>query len=226
MPVVATALFGSLARGDQSEGSDTDLLMISHDEETRHVSIGHLSLFLYPWTQLEEDARAGDLFVCHLVHEGKPLIDPEGYLPRLQQAFQFRPTYEVEISKATDFAWFLVNFGAELNSRLLVKRALWCVRTILIARSAERKDPVFAPDRLAEQTSSDSARDLLRNRRGARDAAAVSQSLRQFLIDDVSEDHSLANADRAKFVDRFVATSNKVAIQTLRQEEASQAGYT
>ncbi|OFX03196.1 MAG: hypothetical protein A3E78_11270 [Alphaproteobacteria bacterium RIFCSPHIGHO2_12_FULL_63_12] len=225
MPLVATLLFGSLARGDQSEGSDTDLLMIILDEETRHVSIGHLSLFFYPWGQLERDARAGDLFVCHLVQEAKPLYDPDGYLPRLQQAFQFKATYEIEIARATDFAWFLVNYGAELNSRLLVKRALWCIRTILISRSAERRDPVFAPERLAEQTSSVAGRELLQNRRGARDVTAVCRSLKQFLIDDVIEDHPLAKADRNKFIERFVTTSNKVALQTLRQQEASQADY-
>ncbi len=82
MPIAATLLFGSLARADQSEGSDTDLLMIGLDEETRHVSIGNLSLFLYPWRQLEQDARDGDLFVCHLVREAKPLIDPDNYLPK------------------------------------------------------------------------------------------------------------------------------------------------
>ena len=144
MAVAATVLFGSLARGDQSEGSDTDLLMVGLGDETRHVSIGHLSLFLYPWAQLEQDARDGDLFVCHIVREAKPLIDPDNYFLKLQQAFQFRSSYATDIERASDFAWFLVSFGAELNPYLLEKRSLWCVRTILIARSAERRDPIFA----------------------------------------------------------------------------------
>ena len=93
MRVVAILLFGSLARADESEGSDTDLLMVNLDNETRHVSIGHLSLFLYPWHMLEHDAREGDLFVCHLVCEAKPLFDPDGYLPKLKDAFRFRSDY-------------------------------------------------------------------------------------------------------------------------------------
>ena len=80
MAVAATLLFGSLARNDHSEGSDTDLLMINLDDETRHISIGKLSLFLYPWNQLEQNARDGDLFICHLVREAKPIIDPHNYL--------------------------------------------------------------------------------------------------------------------------------------------------
>jgi hypothetical protein len=225
MPIAATLLFGSLARADHSEGSDTDLLMIGIGEEKRHVSIGHLSLFLYPWSRLEEDARAGDLFVCHLAREAKPLIDPDGYLAKLQQAFQFRATYAAEIARASDLGWFLISFGAELNPQLLTKRALWCVRTILIARSAERRDPVFAPHRLEELTSSVSARELLRNRHGGRDEAAIRRSVREFLIEEEVGDRSLEHADRATFVKRFEATSNKVAIQMLRQRRENEASY-
>jgi hypothetical protein len=225
MQVAATLLFGSLARADQSEGSDTDLLMIGLTEETRHVSIAHLSLFLYPWSQLEEGARDGDLFVCHLAREAKPLIDPDNYLPRLRQVFQFRSSYAAEIARARDFGWFLVNFGAELNPQLLTKRALWCVRTILIAKSAEERDPVFAPESLAERTHSLSAQNLLRNRRSPRDESAVRNALRQFLVDVGVDDHSVEHADRAEFIERFTATANKVALQTIRQEEYSQVSY-
>lgn len=225
MLVVASLLFGSMARADQSEGSDTDLLMISLDAETRHVSIGKLSLFLYPWRQLEQDARDGDLFVCHLVREAMPLIDPQNYLPKLRQVFQFRSSYTNEIARATDLGWFLVSFGEELDLQLLAKRSLWCIRTILIARSAERRDPVFAPERLAERTSSSEAKDLLQNRRSPRDRVSLRYSLRQFLVDEGGSDSSMEQADRATFVEKFLATSNKVALQTLSQKEKAKAFY-
>ena len=225
MPVVATLLFGSLARADESEGSDTDLLMVNLDNETRHVSVGHLSLFLYPWHKLEHDARNGDLFVCHIVREAKPLLDPDGYLPKLKEAFRFRSDYVAEIARATDFGWYLVRFGEDLNSNLQAKRALWCIRTILIARSAERRDPVFAPQVLAEQTRSVAGRDLLTNRHNARDHAEVRQSLRLFLEEEMTFDPFNELANRSAFIERFRATSNKVALQTLQQEEQSRAGY-
>jgi hypothetical protein len=225
MVVVATLLFGSLARADHAEGSDTDLLMVSLDRETRHVSVGHLSLFLYPWHQLQQDARDGDLFVCHLAREARALIDPDNYLAKLQSAFKLRSSYQGEIDRATDFGMYLARFGDELNSTLLTKRALWCIRTILIARSADRRDPVFAPQQLAENTQSAAARDLLTNRHIHRESTVVRQRLRSFLEFETQSNGVLETADRAHFIERFDATSNRVALQTLRQEQESRAGY-
>jgi hypothetical protein len=179
----------------------------------------------HPWRQLEQHAHDGDLFVYHLVREARPLIDPDSYLPKLRGVFEFRSTYQDEITRAIHFGWYLVRFGSQLNSRLLAKRALWCIRTILIAPSAERRDPVFAPQQLAEQTRSASARDLLGNRRRRHDDIVLCESLRQFLENEVPHDHALEHADRDSFMIKFAATSNKVALQTLRQGEKSHASY-
>ena len=225
MRVVAILLFGSLARADESASSDTDLLMINLDSETRHVSVGRLSLFLYPWHMLEHDAREGDLFVCHLVCEAKPLLDPDGYLAKLNEAFRFRSDYEAEIARASDLGWYLVRFGDELNSNLHAKRTLWCIRTILIARSVERHDPVFAPQLLAEQTRSVAGRNLLASRHSARDRAEVRELLRLFLEEETKFDSFHELAERSAFIERFTATSNDVALQTLRQDEQSRVGY-
>ena len=225
MPVVATLLFGSLARADQSERSDTDLLMVNLHDEIRHVSVGHLSLFLYPWRKLKRDARDGDLFVCHLAREAKPLLDPDGYLQKIREAFRFRSDYETEIARATELGWYLVRYGHELNAHLYAKRALWCIRTILIARTAEHQAPVFAPQLLAEQTRSVAGRDLLARRHEARDHAEVSHSLRLFLEEETTSDPFNKLADRSGFIKRFRATSNVVALQTLERGEQSRAGY-
>ncbi len=120
---------------------------------------------------------------------------------------------------------YLVRFGNEFNSTLLTKRALWCIRTILIARSAERRDPLFAPQRLAENTQSAAARDLLTNRHIHRESAAVRERLRSFLEEETRSNGILEAADREHFLERFDATSNKVALQTLRQEQQSRVGY-
>lgn len=225
MPIAAILLFGSLARADHSEGSDTDLLMVTADDETRHVSSGHVSMFLYPWLRLKLDAREGDLFVCHLVREAKTIFDPDGYLFKLKEAFHFRPDYQTEITRATDFGWFLARFGGELNPALQAKRALWCIRTILIARSAELRDPVFAPQLLAERTKSEVARELLSRRHDRRDDSALRHSLRLFLEEETTPEPFHEKADRAAFIQRFTETTNKVALQTLQQEERSQSGY-
>lgn len=226
MAIAATLLFGSLARADHAGGSDTDLLMINLEDETRHVSVGHLSLFIYPWRQLEHDARTGDLFVCHLVHEAKPLVDPDDYLLRLQQAFSFRASYQDDIRRAADLGWYLVHFGDDLNSALLAKRVLWCVRTVLIAQSAERRVPVFAPHRLAEEARSEAAREILLRRHDQHDDTTIRRLLRSFLKAEAPPPDDSDDRSRAEFIQRFVATSNKVALQTLRQEEDSRSDYT
>ena len=225
MSMAAVLLFGSQARSDESESSDTDLLMINLDDETRHVSVGRLSLFLYSWRTLKKNASDGDLFVCHLVREAKPLIDPDSYLLRLKEIFRFRLDYVAEIAHATDLGWYLARYGDELNEHLCAKRALWCIRTILIARSAERRHPIFAPLLLAEQTRSAAGRDLLTRRHSPRNDVELRRSLRLFLEEETTSDAFSKQADRNAFIERFRATSNKVALKTLQQEEQSQAGY-
>lgn len=223
--VAATLLFGSLSRGDQSQDSDTDLLMITHDDETRHVSVGSLSLFFYPWNDLENKARNGDLFVCHLVRESKPLFDPNDYLSKLKEAFEFRSDYLTEIGHATDLGWYLVRFGDDLNSQLRGKRALWCIRTILIARSAERRNPVFAPQLLAQQTKSVAGCDFLSRRHEAWKNAELRHTLRIFLEEESYIDPLNELADRDTFINRFQMTSNTIALNTLQQEKDSKAEY-
>jgi hypothetical protein len=225
MAIAASLLFGSHARDDHEEGSDTDLLMINLANETRHVSVGHLSLFVYPWRQLEQDAQSGDLFTCHLVQEAKALVDPDDYLAQLRRTFRFRPSYQQEIDRASDLGWYLVLFGDDLNSALLAKRVLWCVRTVLIARSAEQRVPVFAPQELAKRTRSQPARDLLTRRHHQRNDSGLRQALRMFLETELLSTPPPIGADRSMFLTQFVETSNKVALQTLKQEDQSRADY-
>ena len=225
MAIAASLLFGSVARDDHEDGSDTDLLMINLEDETRHVSAGHLSLFIYPWQKLEQDAQAGDLFTCHLVQEAKALFDPEDYLAQLRQSFRFRQSYQEEINRATDLGWYLVLFGDELNSALLSKRVLWCVRTVLIARSAEQRVPVFAPQELAKRTQSQSAKDLLTRRHFQREDDSLRKALQAFLETELPSTPPFICDDRSTFLSHFVTTSNKVALHTLKQEEQGRTNY-
>lgn len=225
MSVVATLLFGSVARSDHVEGSDTDLLMVNLDDETRHVTVGHASVFLYPWLRLKLDAKDGDLFACHLAYEAKAIFDPQGYLPKLKKSFRFKPDYQSEVAQATELGWFLARFGEGLNPALQAKRILWCVRTILIARSAELRAPVFAPQLLAARAKSEAARELLSKRHDQRNDAVLRHLLRTFLMEETKAESFHKQAGRAAFARRFRETSNKVALQTLLQEENSRIGY-
>ncbi len=219
MSDAALILFGSLARKDQTDGSDVDLLMISSVSEPQHVTMGPLSLFLYPRFKLERDALDGNLFVCHLVREAKPLFDPREFLAKLRETFQLKPNYQSEIAQALDLGWFLVRFGGELNSALQAKRTLWCIRTILISRSAEKGDPVFAPDDLAKRTTSKAAKELLTRRHERWNDEVLRDNLHLFLQSEVNTSSFHKEAGRESFIERFEQTSNEVALRTLRQAD-------
>ena len=201
-------------------------MLVDLGDKVHHISIGHLSMFQYPWPTLLNCASNGNLFVCHLVREARPIFDPDDYLPRLREAFVFRNDYSMEIEHAMDLGWYLVRFGDQINSRLLTKRVLWCVRTVLIARGAEQCDPAFSHRHLAERTQSAAGRDLLiRRQHETRDALEVRNRLRLFFEEEEILTAFNVQASESEFIRRFNATSNKVALGTLEQEEVSQAYY-
>lgn len=225
MSITAVLLFGSLAREDHVRGSDTDILLVGDDGEPRHLSAGHLSMFYYPWAKLADDARRGDLFLCHIVREAKVLFDPEFRLQQLRSAFELKANYQFEIKQATDLGWFLLRHGSNINSTLLVKRMIWCVRTILIARSAEGGEPVFAPLTLAQRSKSDAAKELLMERHSRRPDAAMRHRFHSFLLSDTEPDGFYESATQEDFLERFTDSLNKVALQTSRQTESSNSAY-
>lgn len=219
MSLDALWLFGSHARADGTNASDVDLLAVTHNEKTRHVCESNLSLFLYPWSILQDDARNGGLFVCHLALEAKSLFDPDDYLSSLKDAFKYRSDYSTEIAHATDLGWYLVRHGKRMDSGLLARRALWSIRTILIARGAEQREPLFAPLLLAEQTQSIAGGELLRNRHCKRSNSEIRRSLRLFLEEETPLRSSSKLLERGDFIERFRSTSNGVAMSTLQQQE-------
>jgi hypothetical protein len=225
MAIAAVLLFGSRAREDQMRGSDTDILLVTDDGQPRHVSIGHLSMFFYPWAKLQADAYAGDLFVCHIVREAKAVFDPEERLQSLRDAFKLRSSYQIEIDHAVDLGWFLVRYGADINPALVAKRMIWCLRTILIARSAEASQPVFAPNALANFSHSEPARELLSERHSRKADRRMRYLFQRFLLDEGLSDEFHANATSDDYTERFRMRANKVALQTFEQQHRSQLAY-
>lgn len=213
--VSAILLFGSRAREDNSRGSDTDLLLVSPSGTPQHKSIGHLSMFFYPWEKLTADARDGDLFVCHIVREAKPVFDPLGQLDQLRSQFRLRTSYAREIAHARDLGWFLDRHAGALNSDVVVRRMVWCIRTILIARLAERGTPAFAPAALA--AAAPSAADLLANRHQRRLDATMRQRFRQYLMQEGGPPALPSEATFDDYRDLFVQTGNKVGLQTIER---------
>ncbi|RYE62208.1 MAG: nucleotidyltransferase domain-containing protein [Oxalobacteraceae bacterium] len=216
MTVSAIWLFGSRARNQQSRGSDTDLLLVGSEDSTRHVSIGHLSMFFYTWAKLLSDAQSGNLFTCHIVREAVPIYDSDGILNTLRENFTLRRSYATEIQQASDLGWFLDRYGSLLHTTNVARRMIWCIRTILIARSAEAGTPVFSPDALMELTQSSAARDLLTERHQRHADAAMRHKFRIFLRDEAMH---LPGSDQwsvAQYEARFRSTQNAVALRALR----------
>lgn len=220
----AVLLFGSRARNDHENASDVDLLYVCNETAPRHVSAGKTSMFFYPWKKLLADAVAGDLFVGHIAFEGRAYSDPNNLLGRLRAAFQFKPNYETEIDHAADLGWFIIRYPEQLKPSLRAKRMIWCVRTILIARLAERGQLVFAPKQLAELARSKAARELLEERRRRRTDDKMMRNLSKFLVTEADTQRWHRTASLDDFVQRFRDTSNDVALKTLEQNERFPGG--
>jgi len=213
--VSAILLFGSRAREDNGRGSDTDLLLVSPPGTPQHKSIGHLSMFFYPWEKLIADARGGDLFVCHIVREARPVFDPLDQLDELRLQFRLRTSYAREIAQARDLGWFLDSHGGALNAPMVVRRMVWCVRTITIAQLAENGRPAFAPTELA--AAAPLAADLLVNRHQRRLDVAMRQRFRQYLMQEGGSPALPREATLEDYRALFVRTGNKVGLQTIER---------
>lgn len=224
--ISATLLFGSRARGDYDErASDTDLLMVLPSGKLRHRSICHLSIFFYPWSKLLADARDGDLFVCHIAREAKPIIDPDGYLDRLRASFKLRTSYRNDINLASDLGWFIDRHADMLTTAVVAKRIVWCVRTILIARTAEYGAPVFAPAALAASTSSSAGAELLLTRHQRSADVQMRRFFHQFLVDEGYKPPLPTEASPTDYMEHFKRTKNSVAIRTLKETHVTEQHY-
>ena len=214
--VIAAALYGSRARGDYNKASDTDILLVTSDTKPKHISEGSCSLSFYSKSDLIEKATDGDLFVCHIVYEAKPLKDQNGFFDCLRKQFHFRKSYDQEIKHASDLGWFLFNYSKDFdNHKIANKRVAWCVRTILIAQSAERKNPIFAASELAESVESSAVRRLIKNKDIDQLDKKLFEEFARFLKNYATSDAN-QNMPISSYLMKFRASENKVALNTFR----------
>ncbi|HDZ8857654.1 TPA: nucleotidyltransferase domain-containing protein [Aeromonas dhakensis] len=151
MAILSLSIYGSRSRGDHSESSDIDLFAITDEDHYKMVVNGITNMACYPTFLALQRANEGDLFILHLCEEAKELYHSEISLKQLKEAFKYKDNYCHEIMCASDLAWYLIDFKNEIRNPLLInKRIAWCVRTIIIAKSAERRKPVFSTKGLIE----------------------------------------------------------------------------
>ncbi|KAF2405785.1 hypothetical protein SAMN04490179_4083 [Pseudomonas antarctica] len=149
MAIMSMALYGSRARNDHTLSSDTDLFAITNDDRYRMVFHGATNVACYPFDLAMSRAEGGDLFFLHIVREAVVIYDPDSSFDRVRSAFKLRPNYNIDISRASDLGFaLLLNIENFKNYFYINKRLVWCLRTILIALSAERGTPVFSTKEL------------------------------------------------------------------------------
>jgi len=96
---------------------------------------------------------------------------------------------------------------------------VWCVRTILIARSAEAGRLIFAPAELAKSTQSTGAQELLLVRRRRRLTKPMLSLFEAFLLDEGPAPGWYQTATLNQYLARFAESANEVALKTLRQND-------
>lgn len=144
-PYLAAMLYGSVARGDEREGSDVDLLALTR-RPVPPRQIRRISITSYTPSQLASLARAGSLFVLHLRMEGRPLHDPDAALAKVLGAYQPPASY-APLRDALRRASAILDTTEEAfakNPEGYCRVALFLLRTEVYARCAERGTPVFA----------------------------------------------------------------------------------
>lgn len=220
MSILAAALYGSRARGDQREISDTDLLFITDGEQIQHKSASNLSLSFYPFSDLKSRAREGDLFLFHVLSEGDAVYDPLFLFAELKDRFQLKSSYRSEINRANETAWFIVNCSHELLSLpVLPKRVAWCVRTILISLSAEEGVPVFSPEQLDQFHKGYNVLNLIRKKDENNVSQSVISDLEIFLKSLNLADPNPQAMNHEDYKQAFEFSENNLGLNLLRYVE-------
>lgn len=178
------SLYGSRARMDHTEQSDIDILLVTDDERFRHKIEGSLSLSYYPINDLIEKAENGDLFLYHVLHEGKFLFDPGRLFELLRKKFKLKSDYSCLIQDAGAVAWMIVNFWKVLEtSPILHRRITWCVRSILIALSANIGEPAFTLPSLEKYSPQSNLKLLFSQKEQIQVKRKVITELERFLME-------------------------------------------
>lgn len=138
------ALYGSCARGDDTSQSDIDFFTIHDENEYRMLVKGRLNFAMYPMNKAIEIMQNGSLFALHIKCEGKPVLNAPLFNSLINN-FKYKDSYKDEIITATILANFIVKNSKKIrNQKLMNKNLAWCIRTILIAKSAENRTPLFS----------------------------------------------------------------------------------
>ncbi|RAS15832.1 nucleotidyltransferase domain-containing protein [Paraburkholderia bryophila] len=223
MAILALALYGSRAREDQQPDSDVDLFAVTDDSEYRMVVQANINMACYPRDLAIQRAESGDLFVLHIALEAKPLFDLSGEIDAICASFNYKDNYAQEICLASDLAWFLFGHAESFRDYTFYnRRVAWCVRTILIAKSAEMRRPVFAAKQLGEFSGSWEAFLLINAKSTGQFIPSYLDYLKKFL-DRFGFPNPVPSGEQLDWAMRFSASRNVMGLKTLSNIRGSTA---
>lgn len=217
MNIASLIVYGSCARGDNISTSDVDLLSLVSEGDYRMIVQNKINLALYPRTDAFEMARTGELFMLHIVREGRALIDFDADFEKLKTEFQFKSSYEKEVEHATTLGWSLIQFGKNVKNFALVnKRIAWCVRTILIAKAAEEKEAIFATQALSQFANDLSVTNLIDNKNSSSSNLKIYRPFQEFLEIWGSSKADPELMSMTDYKNYFQKSGNVVGLKTLK----------
>jgi hypothetical protein len=182
MVIIGVAAYGSRARKEGGPESDFDLLGITTGEAPAPISHGGVCVSNYPLRQVICRAGLGDLFVLHIASEAKVLYEAWPVFEQIRRSFRYKDDYAREIRLAGDAGWFLARHGSRLpDPKLRNEQMAWCTRTILIARAAAERRPIFSAPRLAEYAGWPDVQAIIENKDNRRAAPQIAARFQEFL---------------------------------------------
>ncbi|QFH63259.1 nucleotidyltransferase domain-containing protein [Leclercia adecarboxylata] len=142
-------LFGSHSRGDNTIDSDIDLLGIEDAQQFTVRNVEKVNFSFYSTEKSLQMCKEGDLFFLHIISEGKCLFN-DSFFNQLRNSFRFKESYLNEAAIAYYLAQKIIKNSPNIsNWSVANKRISWCVRTILIALSAEQRNPIYSKTQLS-----------------------------------------------------------------------------
>jgi hypothetical protein len=217
-------LFGSTARGDSDAQSDIDILILEDDTFPKSIKDGALEIQKLSKKIAMRKAISGDLFMLHVVHEGKMISDPGNFFPHLRESFVIKKSYMSERREALLLASFIhSNWQHFTNKTLLNKRIAWSVRTIVISQLVEEGKIIFSPKGLCDAVKEMDISSLVGLRRFSDDSATIMPALRDFLLHRGGGE--FLDLDGPEFAKEIKSLGKSVALSTFRSFLSGNAAF-
>lgn len=115
---ISIVLFGSYSRGDQNEFSDIDVLHVTIIKSKPYTK-NNVNYSTYTLDQLTEMAQKGDLFILHIIKEGRILFGSNNVLDYLSNQFIQPKSYDDYRTKLINCAGLLSVNNQEFDKRAI-----------------------------------------------------------------------------------------------------------